>query len=290
MDNKTNIPIPYSLDKQLSSYSLLIIFLILFIILSVFLYIREPSSFNKILGKEIFITGTLLLILAFLIKDIIAFRQRPESSFLASLEFSKQPLFLPFTIVFMIIIAIGSIYSMLYVAGVFNRPAPENNISIIINFLLLALFITVSISVYLNSKEKDNNILSKYPKVIQEMFNSRTNYTILFFLFILFAIIFYFVNPYGLVSDYGSPLIFFIIFIGLVMVGMILIYQNALANPNKISNLPNFLQIVLKGFYVIISLFISGLLIYYLLNFMGVFNQDASNPDTWGKFIFNITF
>jgi hypothetical protein len=43
-----------------------------------------------------------------------------------------------------------------------------------------------------------------------------------------------------------------------------------------------------KGLYVLAALAISGGLIFGALKLMGVFNQDASDPESWGHVLFNL--
>ena len=72
---------------------------------------------------------------------------------------------------------------------------------------------------------------------------------------------------------------------------MITIYQYLLANPSKVnllSDTPGPFVFVIKALYILASLGISFGLIYGLLKMMGIFNQDASNSDSWGHIIFNL--
>ena len=105
-----------------------------------------------------------------------------------------------------------------------------------------------------------------------------------FFIFIALVLVFAnlfihfksFSNVYGVV-----PLIFFTIFVGGVLMSLILGYQNYLSPSNlSISENPTFLFYMLKVFYVLCALTISGALIYWTLKIMGVFEQDTyeSNP------------
>jgi hypothetical protein len=92
-------------------------------------------------------------------------------------------------------------------------------------------------------------------------------------------------------TNYGGPVIFFTLFVGMIMMIMIKTYQYYLSNPSK-SNLfkqdPSFISYLLKGFYILAALGISGGLIYMSLKLMGVFDQDASKPESWGHIIFNL--
>ena len=75
------------------------------------------------------------------------------------------------------------------------------------------------------------------------------------------------------------------------MVIMISVYQFFLSNPSK-SNLlndqPGFKSYFLKGLYILAALAISGGLIFGALKMMGVFEQDATKPESWGHVLFNL--
>jgi hypothetical protein len=126
---------------------------------------------------------------------------------------------------------------------------------------------------------------------MQTAFHLRTKYTALFVIFALLVTILYFVNPWGLMTNYGGPVIFFSLFAGIVMVIMITIYQYFLSNPSKgylLNDTPAPLAFAMKALYVLGAIGISFGLIYGALKMMGVFNQDASKPETWGSLIFNL--
>ena len=80
--DQTNINnIPLDLDKKITSYKLLVLFFFLFCLISILLYIFNPKGLNKIFGYEMALTAPLLLILAFLIKEVIIFKDNPSQSF-----------------------------------------------------------------------------------------------------------------------------------------------------------------------------------------------------------------
>jgi hypothetical protein len=54
------------------------------------------------------------------------------------------------------------------------------------------------------------------------------------------------------------------------------------------SNEQGFMGYLLKGLYILAALGISGGLIYGALKMMGIFDQNASNPESWGHIIFNV--
>lgn len=280
---------PFSLDKQLTSYSILIQSLFVLIFIAIFLLILNPNGFNKAFGYEIFITGPILFILSILIKETFVFTNTPDKSWLSSFSQSKETWFLPTIILGIIIIGLAGLFSMLQVAGIFDANPPENNTAMITNFVVIAFFVFVVLFIYKNSKTRDDTILSTLPKSIQDLFAIRTKYTLAFIAFCLAVTILYFVNPWGIMTDYGGPVIFFTLFIGIILMIMITIYQYYIDNPLKPqTDTPTVMTFILKGVYILGSLGLSGILIYGALRIMGVFDQDASNPETWGSIIINL--
>jgi hypothetical protein len=279
----------FDLDKQLNSYKILIQSLFVLIFIAIFLLVLNPNGFNKAFGYEIFITGPILFILAFLIKEIFVFKSTPDKSWLSSFSQSKESWFLPTIILVIIIIGLAGLFSMLQVAGIFDANPPENNTAMITNFAVIAFVVFVILFIYKNSKARDDAILSTLPKSIQDLFAIRTKYTLAFIAFCLAVTILYFVNPWGIMTNYGGPAIFFTLFIGIIFMIMITIYQYYIDNPSKQqTDTPTVMTFIVKGIYILGSLGLSGILIYAALRIMGVFDQDASKPETWGSIIFNL--
>jgi hypothetical protein len=279
---------PISLEQVLVSYNLLILILILFLFLMLLLVITNIKGFNKIFGYEIFITGPMIILIFFLIKEIFAFKNNPQSSLLS--YFSLKPLVIPVVSLIIGLLGILTFFMVLYVGGIFSNNPPENNTATIINFIIIILFIIISSLIYTNSQNKDNNTLKTFPKALQDMFLLRTKYTIMFALFVLLVTLLYFYNPWGLMTNYGGPVVFFTLFVGIIMVIMITIYQYYLANPSKANLLEKDsspLVFLIKGFYILGSLGVSFGLIFGALLLMGVFDQDASKSNSWGHLIFN---
>lgn len=280
---------PLSLDKQLTSYSILIQSLFALIFLVIILLAVNPDGFNKAFGYELFITGPILLLLAFLIREIFVFTNTPDKSWLSSFSQSRETWFLPLIIFLIVIIGLAGFFSMLQVAGIFDSKPPENNTSMILNFVIIALFLLVVFTIYRNSKTKDDALLSNLPKYIQDVFSLRTKYTLAFIAFCFIITLLYFVNPWGIMTNYGTPTVFLTLFIGIIFIIMITIYQYYIDTPSKQqTDTPTFMTFIVKGIYILGSLGLSGIIIYGALKIMGVFNQDSSKPETWGSVLFNL--
>ncbi len=294
MDNinsKPNNTISLSLEQVLNSYNILILFLFLFIFVVLLLFMFNSKGFNETFGYEIFITGPVLLLLSYLIKELIIFKKTPEQSFLSKMSFSTESWFFPVFVLSILIIGLIGFYSILLVGGIFSDKPPENNTAMIINFVLIVLFLLVASTVYINSKKNDDTTLQTLPKSIQDVFNLRTKYTLLFVVFLLVMTTLYFVNPWNIMTTYGGPTIFFTLFVGMILTIMITVYQYYMSNPSKanvFNNEQGFLSYFMKGMYILAALGISGGLIYGALKIMGVFEQDASKPESWGHIIFNL--
>ena len=290
-NTKMNIKSTLSLEQILTSYNILISSLFYFVLLVFLIYMVNPNGFNKLFGYEIFITGPLLLLCGFLIKEIIVFKNNPQSSWLSSFPQSSQNWFFPAIIFIVLIIGLAGIFSMLSVGGVFSDKPPEHNTAMIINFVIFILFFIAAGLIYKNNKAKDDVVLQTLPKAIQDVFALRTRYTMMFAAFAISIIILYFVNPWGVMTDYSGPVLFFSLFVGMIMVIMITVYQYYMSNPSKANmflNEQGFMGYMMKGLYVLVALGISGALIYGALKMMGIFEQDASKPESWGNIIFNV--
>lgn len=282
---------PLSLEQVLVSYNIMITFFIIFIILMVVLMVTNKKGFTKLFGYEIFLTGPILLLVAYLVKEIFEFKNNPSSSLFSNFSQSNQPWFIPVVSLFILVLGIFGFIMMLYVGGVFSDSPPENNTAMILNFFIIMSFIVIASVIYKKYLNKDEETLKNFPKPIQDAFHLRTKYTTMFVFFVIFVTLLYFVNPWGLMTNYGGPVVFFTLFAGIVMVIMITIYQYFLSNPSKgylLKDSPRPLEFIMKGLYVLAALGISFGLIYGALKMMGVFNQDASKADSWGHIIFNL--
>jgi hypothetical protein len=288
----TNIdPSSITLVKDLSSYNLLILFIFLFCIIVSLLYIFNPKGVNTYFGYELALTAPLLLLLAFLVKEVFIFKDNPSNSFFSSFSQSTKSWFLPAIILMIVLIGLAGLISMLAIGGIFSDKPPENNTAMLLNFSLMIGFLIIVSILYSRSKKKDDDILKSFPKAIQDIFALRTKYTAMFFVFILVVVMLYLVNPWNIMTDYGGPVLFFSLFVGMILMTLITVYQYYLANPSKgnlFKNEEGFLSYLTKGLYVLAALAISGGLIFGALKLMGVFNQDASDPESWGHVLFNL--
>ena len=290
MDNVNSIK-TQSLENILTSYNLFILIIVLFIVLMVLMITKNKKGFNAAFGYQIFITAPILLLFAFFIREIFQLKLEPQDSWFSSFPQSREPWFIPLATVSIILIGIIGFFMMLYVGGVFSDSPPENNSSMILNFMIIFIFILVTGLIYKSNKEKDDNIIKTFSKSVQDAYSLRMKYTVLLVAFIMLTALLYFVNPFGIMTNYGGPVVFFTLFVSMVCAIFIIVYQKYLANTaetGRINEVPSGLQFMIKGAYILVALFISGSLIFGALSMMGVFEQDSSKPESWGHVIFNL--
>ena len=291
MDTTTNSNQPLSLEEILTSYNILIGIGILFICLMIIMIKSNSKGFNKAFGYQIFITGPILVLFAFLIKEIFVFKNNPQESWFSDLPISSHPRFMSIVLLSIIAIGILSFFMMLYIGGIFSDSPPENNTAMILNFVIILLFAAIAGFIYMKSKDKDDSALKNLPKVVKDAFDMRIKYTVILLVLIFIITLLYFVNPWGIMTNYGGPVIFFTLFVAMVCAILIFVYQRFLANTGEayqFKDVPSGLSFIIKGIYILAALAISGGLIFGALKMMGVFEQDASKPESWGNVIFNL--
>lgn len=291
MNETKNSKQPLSLEEILTSYNILIGVFILFLFLMILMIKTNIKGFNKAFGYQIFITGPILLMFAILIKEIFVLNKNPQESWLKGLSIASHPQFMYILIAAIFCIGILGFFMMLYIGGIFSNSPPENNSAMILNFVMILLFFAVAGFIYMKSKVRDETILRNFPKEVKDAFDLRMKYTGVLLAFILVITLLYFVNPWGIMTKYGGPIVFFTLFIGMVCAILIIVYQRFLANTGEayqFKDVPSGIQVMLKGIYILVAVAVSGGLIYGLLKMMGIFNQDASNSETWGHMIFNV--
>lgn len=278
---------PLSLENALLSYKIMIALFCLFIVLTVVLMLTNIKGFNKYLGYEIFVTLPVLLLVAFIVKEIFEFKNNPTGSLLSKFPMASQTWFIPALILLVIIVLISGFYTVLYVGNVFSDVPTENSTAMLINFAVIVLFIVVSLIIYKSYSKRDMDTMRMLPKAIQDAFHLRTKYTLMFLLFLITIVTLYLVNPWNIMSDYGGPMIFVSLFVGITMVIMISVYQHVLSDPGRqVLSGPS--ELVVKGLYILGAIGVSIGLIYGALKMMGLFNQDVSKPETWVSIGFNL--
>lgn len=275
-----------SLSKILMSYNVLLTSIFLFMLLVIMLLIFNPKGFNKTFGYEILITGPIMFLLTILIKELFVFNSSPSQSWFSRFSFSKTKGFMAIMCLLISGIAIVGVYSVLSVAGILSNNPPENNISALINFIIMLVFIGIISFIYTRYKTKDSKVLQGMSTVAQEMFNERTKYTVIFIGYCIFLSMLYMFNPYGIMTNYIGPIMFVSLFTGMVLVGSIMNYNLRLSDQALQTNNLGFIGFFVRGFFILSTLLVAMGLIYYTFKTIGMFNQDAS-ATTWATGILN---
>jgi hypothetical protein len=262
--------------------------LITFMVIILILIILNPKGFSKYLGYEILVTIPLIVTTSILIREIILLAKYPQDSIFYSFSLRNQWLFIALVLL-TVALMVGGIYFILHIAGIFSDNPPENNIQMLINLFIIMFFLSLAFALYLKSRTNANAEFMKMSKAAQELYTLRNKYISFFIILCLVITALYLYNPYGFMTDYGGPVIFLSLFVGMVLVAMISIYQLYLSKPDVSSGaeVPSFLSYIVRGGYILTALTIAILLIYFVLKSIGMFNQDASQPNTWGHFLFN---
>jgi len=284
-----------------SSYYFLIASFLALFLLAIFLAIFNPNGWDKVLGYEVLLTFPIMALISFLIVELYKVRNnKDDETFTKSFykylfcgeritgfcpPSSKILTVILFILIF--VIGIGSFFGILGIGGAMYEKPPENNTALFFNFLIIYTFLIIVCSLYNYFSTKDAKILEKTSKAFQELIKLRTRATLYFMLFIFGLIAIYFLNPWGIMTNYGGISLFFLVFIGCVLFGLIYFYQQKINGVKDIEGYP-LLALLGKGIYILVALLISGLLIYGFLSVTGIFNQDASKPENALHIMFNL--
>jgi len=299
MDNAKR---PDALVAKLTSYNIMVLCLFVLLILSGILYLANKDGFNQTFGKELFALVPLLLLVIFIIKEAIVIKEEPNNAwfnhfssfknwYAGLVSTSTTNKFDMAVGILIVVLLIGIFFVILGIGGIFSKNPPENNVAVVINCIILFIFVIAAVSIYLKSSIQDQKILPKLNINVRNIYEQRTKFTLWFLAYAIFITFLYFLNPWGIMTKIGGPTIFFSLFVGFIFAMMCIVYQYTLMSGSRfdtLSGTPTFLSLFIKGLYIIGSLVISGLLIYEALNLMGVFNQNANTPETWGHFIINL--
>lgn len=291
----TNIKPGINLLKGQGAFTSFLLIILVFIILLGVLYAKNPSGFGSIFSYEILFTIPMTVLIVYMLYQYFVFKESPTKSLLSSLPGSSASWFPTVFLLGIGAVAISVLFSIFAMSGFLSDNPPANNGALLTNVLVLMVFTVFASMYYLRGGSKGTDskgtgtgtgFVSEAAKHLEHL---RTKYTMMFVVYIVLVTLLYFYNPGGIMSKYGGLSTFFVLFVGLIFVAMITVYQNGLARPNDFTKSfsPTFLTFM-KGFYIIGALFISGLLIYGLMSVMGLFNQDASKPRSWPHFIINI--
>ena len=187
------------------------------------------------------------------------------------------------------LILIALFIGLLASLGLLQKNIPANNTAALFNYFIIITIIFFSYIFYNKGRKNDINLI---PEVGKPFYESKIKYTAGLFLFILFVLGLYFLNPGEIMSKYGGASVFFLLFIGIIMVSLIVYNDYLFNNPNLFGEAYKQENPIKAGafnmLYVLAGFTISGLLIWGLLKTMGVFRNDADNPHSLRHIVVNL--
>lgn len=188
------------------------------------------------------------------------------------------------TLASLLALLIGSFFS--------NNIGSKNNVSLM---GVLLYFITTFGIVFLwkntadaknssSPNKTDGTTTTPPPQFAELLKNINVKYLGVFTAYAVLVSVLYMFNPAGIMTKYGGISIFLSLFVGLLLVGLTLGYSalnTATATATASVSAP-----WLNGLYIFLSLFVSGLLLWWLLQTFGVFSNNADQQI--GSIIFNL--
>ena len=285
--SKEDIQKIMSLEHQMEGIPSILFFIAIAITIICVLYFNYPHVFIPKFGYSIILTIVLIFIFIGIWSVYSNFKKfNPNETINAFISnYSKIPIFIIGFLIFALI------FGIIYLLGVFTSPF-KNNLGLLINYIIILLLLLGTAFVFKKSSSKDEAIMDKLPKYIQNFYNERKKYMMVFFVFILFIIGLYFYNPFGFMTKYGGASIFISMFIGIALILIIIGYDNLYTDPIKASayeTSPNLLKIF-KGLYILFGLGVSALFFYWIIYALGFFdqNEDKSSKGYIIKLIVNL--
>ncbi len=281
------------LEKSLSGYKGIMLFMFVAVIIVVILYIKYPDTFVPKFGYSIILTVVLIFIVLGIWNFYSSFKQSNPNATLEDLmaKYGKTLSIGTFTLVAAAII--GLCFGIVTMIG-FGK----NNLGVLINYIVILLLLIGSIFVFKKSSASDKKIVDQLPKHTQKFYDAKKKYTMIFAIFIILMIGLYIYNPGEIMTKYGGATIFLIIFVGLALMSVIKIYDFYFSDPKKsaelkgnFENIPN-LFTFLKGFYIIFGLGLSAFFFYWVIKSLGLLDEeeDKSTKGQIIKTMVNIVF
>ena len=296
--NNTTMSIPeekriLDLENSLSGYRGIMLFMFGAIIIVIILYIKYPETFVPKFGYSIILTVILLFIVLGIWNFYSSFKQSNPNATLEELmaKNGKGISIGAFTLVAATIIGLG--FGIVTMLG-----SDKNNLGLLINYIVVLLLLIGSVFVFKKTSASDQKIYDLLPKYTQHFYDDKKKYTMIFAVYVILMIGLYIYNPGNVMTKYGGVTIFLTIFVGMILMAVIKVYDFYFSDPKKSAELKgNFENIpqlfsFLKGFYILFGLCLSALFFYWVINAMGLLDQeeDKSTKGTIIKTIVNIVF
>jgi hypothetical protein len=254
---------------------------VIFVILLT-LYLLFPVGFNKNLGQSVFLTLSFFYFIFTFIKFYNSFAK--QGMYLETNYYSVL------YIMFGLLISGGLIYGIINSLDVIEPKNDKKMRETLISYVSIVIMTIIAFVTYIYNSVKGQGSIKNIPKIFQDIYEERNKYTLLFGLFILALCGLLITNPLNLVSKYGGVTISIILFFSIVIFSMIYIYNFLLYNPSYseyFKSIPA-LAFIFKFLYLLVGVILSGAFMYWILNSMGLFNENAKNENKIGKIVFNL--
>jgi len=281
------------LEKLLTGTRYLYMFMLLALLMMIIIYIVYPDFLNSKFGYSIFYTIILVFIFFGIWNFYSTFKQTHPNlnvdDLIATYGKAKS--------IGIFILVAGAIIALCF--GLFSiLGSGKNNWELLVTYIIVICLIIGSILVYKTSSASDAKILEKLPKHTQLFYDDRKKYIMVMLLFFIIMIGLYISNPGGVMTKYGGATIFLSMFIGILLILVVKVYDYYFSDPKKSAELRgNFENIpmlftFLKSFYILFGLVLSALFFYWVINALGFLdeNDDKSNKGKIIKTIVNIVF
>jgi len=237
------------------------------------LFYKYPKDMEKGIGIEVYYTVLLAVMSIFSVWAITQLNDTLNNSILELIILT----------VFVILAGLGIFWN----CGIFKSELSSNNYPLFVNYSLV-----VGLVVFLGILIKSNysSVLDTSTVVSDINFKRETiKYYSLFFMLIMFLIGLYIFNPFSIMSNYGGETFFTIIGISIVLLLLAIIYQQIFTQPGKgiMKDYPT-LGTFLNGFYILGAIFLSGWLMFVMLKYTGIFNENSyTSGGGWLSLIIN---
>jgi hypothetical protein len=281
----------WDLEYKMEGLPSVLFFIAIAVTIISVLYTQYPDIFVAKFGYSIILTIILIFIFIGIWSFYTSYKKTYSSgtmdAFIAN--YSKIPLFITAFLI------LSLIFGIIYLLGIFTTPF-KNNLGLLINYIIILILLLGTAFVFKKSSAKDEQILEKMPKHIQQFYTERKKYMMIFFVFMLFIIGLYLYNPSGFMTKYGGASVFISIFMGIALLLIVIGYDKYYNDPVKASayekyqeNWPNLFKFF-KGFYILFGLGISALFFYWIIYALGFLdqNEDKSNKEYIIKVFVNL--
>jgi len=176
----------------------------------------------------------------------------------------------------------GTVFTLfaLFIGGLFSNHIGEKNNTSLLGSLLYFVMIFGVIGLWKKEADTGQTGTATNQSLLEA---SQIKYLGFFIAYLLLLFVMYSANPGGIITKFGGSAIFVSMFVGLLLMGMVLGYSGLTQKLG--TGTLDIYSPWLKGLYIFLSLFVFGLLFWWILTAFGVFSNNADQQI--GSMIFN---